>query len=147
MRDEMVKGFDLINARDREGIRQHAREVFAPDAEMIEPGVEHDLEHAVEGWVQLLDASDDLHADIVSALEGPDRVVVEAVIRGTHTGLLGRDDEQQLPATGRAFSVRIVQVSEIEDGRVRRWRSYWDRLGLLEQLGVAPGVQGSAPPT
>lgn len=147
MRDQLLKLFDLLNARDREGVRDHARGVFAPDAEMIEPGVEHDLEHAIAGWVGLLDASDDLHFDIVTALESPDRVVIEAVARGTHTGLLGRNDEQQLPATGRPFSVRIVQVSETEDGRVLRWRSYWDRLGLLEQLGVAPSDENPGRPT
>lgn len=139
MRDELVKVFELLNARDGDGVRRHARTVFAPDAEMVEPGVEHDLEHAITGWVGMLDASDDLQFDLVSATETEDRVVIEVVAHGTHTGVLGRADEQQLPASGRPFSVRIAQVAEVEDGRVRRWRSYWDRLTLLAQLGALPG--------
>ena len=139
MREQLVKVIDLLNARDADGVRSQARAVFAPDAEMIEPGVEHDLEHAVGGWVGMFGASDDLHFDVVSAVEAADRVVIEVVARGTHTGTLGRDDEQQLPATGRPFTVPMVQVAEIADGRVRRWRSYWDRLDLFTQLGVAGG--------
>jgi ketosteroid isomerase-like protein len=146
MRDEMLKVYDLLNARDGSGLRAHVRDIYASDAEIVEPGAEHGLDDAVVGWVGMLDASEDLRFDIVSAIETETHVVLEVIARGTHTGPLGQGDDH-LPATGRPFLVRIAQVTEYEDGQVRRWRSYWDRLTLLTQLGAAPSGEAASRPS
>lgn len=68
-----------------------------------------------------------------------DRVVVRAVATGRHVGeLMG------IPATGRQFTLHVIDINRIVDGRiVERW-AVQDDLGLLQQLGVipAPGATG-----
>ncbi len=59
--------------------------------------------------------------------------VVEWVMKGTQNGT-GYD----LPPTGRRFEIHGVSVGEMRDGKVVRNTDYWNRLGLLKQLGLVP---------
>jgi uncharacterized protein (TIGR02246 family) len=38
---------------------------------------------------------------------------------------------------GKHGSVPVVAVMDIEDGKVARWREYYDRADLLEEMGVS----------
>jgi len=42
------------------------------------------------------------------------------------------------PPNGKRFVRRGCAVAEVEGGRIVRYRDYYDRLTLLEQLGLAP---------
>jgi steroid delta-isomerase-like uncharacterized protein len=67
-----------------------------------------------------------------------DRVVERLTLTGTHTGpFLG------LPPTGRAISVKSINVCRIEDGLVRERWGVGDDVAMMEQLGLLP-VRGSA---
>jgi steroid delta-isomerase-like uncharacterized protein len=59
--------------------------------------------------------------------------VIEMTARGTHKEALG-----DIPATGRQVEVFVCNVIEARDGKVYREREYYDRLAIMEQLGVAP---------
>jgi steroid delta-isomerase-like uncharacterized protein len=59
-------------------------------------------------------------------------VLVEAVVRGTHTGPLGN-----LPPTGRSFELPILAVFVFDDDRLVCERVYFDTLTTLRQLGLA----------
>jgi len=64
-----------------------------------------------------------------------DQVAMEWTATGTHAGTyLG------IPATGRKVTMHGVTLDRIENGKVVNERAYFDRLSLLEQLGVAPGA-------
>jgi predicted ester cyclase len=52
---------------------------------------------------------------------------------GTHKG-----EYTGNPGTGRSFTVPGTSISHIVGGKIKENWAYWDRLGLLEQLGVAP---------
>jgi hypothetical protein len=45
----------------------------------------------------------------------------------------------KLPATGRTFEIRGVAVGQLSDGLVTRNTDYWNREGLLVELGFLPG--------
>lgn len=62
-----------------------------------------------------------------------DAVVCMWTYRGTNTGPLG-----DAPATGREAEVVGVHLCTFRDGRIAESWVMWDRLGLLEQLGLAP---------
>ena len=62
-----------------------------------------------------------------------DKVAVHARFQGTHQGeLMG------IPPTGKAVSVPFIITYRIAEGKiVQHWMSF-DRMALMEQLGVAP---------
>jgi len=44
-----------------------------------------------------------------------------------------------VPATGKPFHVENCTLLEVIDGKVKRAFRYSDTLGLMSQLGLAPG--------
>ena len=67
-----------------------------------------------------------------------DRLVAEGTMRGTHSGVL-RLGALELAPTARAIVVRFAALFAFADGAVAREHVYYDRLELLQQLGVVPG--------
>ncbi len=62
-----------------------------------------------------------------------DKVAVHARFKGTHQGeLMG------IPPTGKEVSVPFIITYRIAEGKiVQHWMSF-DRMAMMEQLGVAP---------
>jgi steroid delta-isomerase-like uncharacterized protein len=54
-------------------------------------------------------------------------------VSGTH-----KADYLGVPATGRRVELRGITVARFEDGRIANEVVYYDRLAVLEQLGVVP---------
>ncbi|ASO20680.1 steroid delta-isomerase-like uncharacterized protein [Actinoalloteichus hoggarensis] len=78
-----------------------------------------------------------VHADDVIA--GEQRVVARLTVTGRQTGpLLG------LPVTGRSFSLGIIDIWRIADGRFAEHWDEMDLLGLHRQLGLLPDRPESA---
>ena len=61
-----------------------------------------------------------------------DGVMVEAIVRGTHSGPL-----RSLPPTGREYELPIMAFFVFEEDRLVCERVYFDQLTVLKQLGVA----------
>ena len=74
----------------------------------------------------------DLQCELEELIETGSRLVARAVLHGTHLGVLGRHG-----ATGRLVRLPVCVVSEWESDRVSTVQLYWDRLVMLEQLGLA----------
>ncbi len=55
-------------------------------------------------------------------------------LRGTHTG-----DFQGIAPTGKQVTLEFPMIDHIVGGKIQEHRVYYDQLGLLQQLGVAPG--------
>ena len=73
----------------------------------------------------------DLALTIEEQVAEGDLVVSRWTARATHRGPLWG-----IPATGQAVTVPGIFIDRVTDGRiVEEWAS-WDRLGLLQQLGV-----------
>lgn len=69
------------------------------------------------------------------------RGMAEWIWSGTDKGLM---------KTGKGFTVRGVSVFEVNKGKIRRYREYYDFSTVLRQLGVLPAdgatVNGPSPP-
>lgn len=76
------------------------------------------------------DGAYELHSVIADERCG----MAEWTFRGTNTGAV-----MDSPATGRSVEFSGVSVYEIEDGRFRRARIYYDTGNLAEQLGFTGG--------
>jgi steroid delta-isomerase-like uncharacterized protein len=62
-----------------------------------------------------------------------DLAVWRWVLRGTHTG-----SYRGLPPTGRSLILPGCEFIEVRAAKVQRVEGYFDRLSILEQLGVIP---------
>jgi steroid delta-isomerase-like uncharacterized protein len=125
---------ELWNKRDFDGITRCATEdievVNVPDG-AIRRGRQGYREF-IEGWAT---AFPDARIEVTRVTGSDDTVVVEFVGRGTHTGPLVTP-VGAIPATGRTGELRFCDVLEVEDGSVRRMRSYYDSATLMRQLGL-----------
>lgn len=89
---------------------------------------------AVEQAVRMMrGAFPDLNVRIEDAIGSGDRVWVLGTAQGTNTGpLFGR------PATDRAASWPVMHRLRFAGGRITQWSAIFDRLELLQQLGLVP---------
>ena len=73
----------------------------------------------------------DLHLTIEDTIAERDKVMVRFTARGTHRGeLLG------MVPTGKQVVVSGIAIDRYADGKVVEGWGYFDRLGLLQQLGM-----------
>jgi steroid delta-isomerase-like uncharacterized protein len=85
-------------------------------------------------WRTFLAASSDLAVDVDHIVADTDSVAIAYRASGTQDG-----DFLGVPATGKSFDVRGLQMGRFEDGKlVERWGSS-DQLGILQQIGAEPG--------
>ena len=65
-------------------------------------------------------------------------VIVEGRFVGTHTGPLATPDGDVDP-TGASVDLRFADVSQVRDGKIASYHTYYDQLGLMTQLGLMDG--------
>lgn len=95
----------------------------------IEPGAEA----FKEALGAIRRAFPDSHVTIDDLAFGQDTIYRRWTLTGTHSG-----DFFGIPATGRRLEASGVDIERFENGRIVEHWSFWDRLHVLEQLGVAP---------
>lgn len=75
----------------------------------------------------------DIHFTIEDSVAEGDRVAFRWTMTGTHTGeLMG------IAATGKRFTVSGTTIARLSGGKMAEVWLYWDRLSLLQQLGLMP---------
>lgn len=74
---------------------------------------------------------------MTSSIESGDAIAVEGILSGTHRGPM-QTAAGELPPTGKRIELPFADVFEIQDGRVKAHRVYYDQLTFLHQLGVMP---------
>lgn len=108
---------------------------FADEAKYDDsPWDDHRLgRDAVEQYYRdLLAALPDLHIDVRNRLVTEDAVVLEVLITGTQTGTW-----RGLPATGRPVRFPLCAIYRFaEDGQLASEKIYYDRAGVLRQVGL-----------
>ena len=112
-------------------------ELVAEDFVNHDESVPPDLPPGREGLKVLaqgyLTAFPDLDFTIEDQIAEGDEVVSRWSASGTHQGeLMG------IPATGKQARVTGITIDRIQGGKIVETWTSWDRLGLLQQLGVVP---------
>jgi len=77
----------------------------------------------------------DLRMSFDEQIADGDRVVTRWTASGTHQGAL-----QGIPATGRSARISGIYIHRLSAGIVTESWASFDRLGLLQQLGVIPAL-------
>ena len=86
----------------------------------------------------------DWNVDILDAIGVDDDVVIRAKVSGTHRGV-GRLPVNGallmgVPPTGKSFVVQHIHWYRMKDGQIVDHRANRDDLGMLQQLGIVPGL-------
>jgi steroid delta-isomerase-like uncharacterized protein len=131
---EVVAGFyENFNSNNIDA----ALSAFSTDLETTDPGM--GTVHGHEPFREYLEvfkrAMPDAHAVIASLVEADDTVIVEGRFVGTHTGPLTAPDGDVEP-TGASVDLRFADFSRVQDGKIVSYRTYYDQLGMLTQLGL-----------
>jgi ketosteroid isomerase-like protein len=129
--DSMIASY---NARDWSRLA----EVYAESALFYEPGVK-----PYRGREAILRGYQDLHAVFpneqikkVRSFGQGDWTCVEMVASGTHLGPLMSPDGKTIPPTNKSYQVEIAAAVRIENGEIAEYHEYFDRVGMLAQLGL-----------
>ena len=134
IQEAFERGTDTFNAHDMDGFA----EVVADDVVVVAPGVRCDGRSAfVEFYGGWLKAFPDAHIEVHHVHFIDDIAVEEGTFSGTHDGVL-QTPGGHVPPTGRAVSVDYIHVLRYRDGLHVSFNLSFDRLSMLEQLGLIP---------
>ncbi len=87
----------------------------------------------------LLEAFPSLSVSVHHVFESGNTVALHWSALGNHLRpLVDPRSGMSIPATGRGILMAGVLIQEIVEGRIRRVWNYYDRMALLEQLGLMP---------
>jgi predicted ester cyclase len=89
---------------------------------------------SIRGGIEMLRSSfPDFHVEVLDLLAEGDRVAAFLLMSGTNTGEYRRGG-----ATERRGTMRAFFIWRVADGRLAESWGLADRLGLLQELGIAP---------
>ena len=134
-REAFERGTETFNAHDIEGFR----EVLADDAVFEAPGgMRGEGKEACAGFYgSWFAAFPDAHVDVHSVHFIDDVAVEEGTFTGTHNGVL-HAPTGDIPPTGRSVEIGYIQVLRFREGKHTSFHLMFDRLLMLEQLGLVP---------
>ncbi len=122
-------------SKDREGMLA----AVSPDIEFVMPGLRLEGREAygmmADGYWQ---AFPDLDIRVEAVHVSGDTVIEEGVFVGTHTGPLASPTGEVIPPTGRHVELPYVDLFTVRDDVVVSDRLMYDRMTMLEQLGLLP---------
>ena len=129
--------FEAINARDWDWMAQlYADSVIEYRPGLPEPSEGSDV--ALQNLKDFTTAFPDVHVEKVRAFGQGDWVCREGVLTGTHKGPLTGADGKTIPVTNKPIRLQRCNLFRVEDGKITERHLYFDQLGFMTQLGLAP---------
>jgi predicted ester cyclase len=71
-------------------------------------------------------------------------VTIEITWEGTQSGPMRTPDGHELPPSNQRVEVSACQVMEIEDGKIRATRHYFDLMTILQRIGAMDRAAAAA---
>jgi ketosteroid isomerase-like protein len=141
-REAFEQGTDTFNAHDIAGFT----EVLADDVVFKAPGGMEGRGKAacVEFYGGWMAAFPDARVEVGAVHFVDDVAVEEGTFTGTHDGVL-RTPMGDIPPTGRSVALDYIQVLRFRDGTHVSFHLMFDRLLMLEQLGLTPAPPAPSP--
>jgi ketosteroid isomerase-like protein len=135
VREAFEVGTDTFNAHDVDGFTS----VLAHDVVYRAPGGMNGQGKAAcaQFFADWWDAFPDAYVDVRAAHIAGDVVTEEGTFTGTHHGTL-RSPAGDIAPTGRPVTVDYIHVLRYRDGKHVSFNLLFDRLQMLEQLGLIP---------
>ena len=137
MSNDTQRIFDLLTELWNTGNSELVAQVYADNVERIDPN----SPQPIHGREQIANYIAEVHTgfpnfklEIKERMIEGEKVVSEWACTGTHSGVF-----QGIPPTGRRVTILGVSLNWVQGGKIITERAYFDRLSMLQQLGVAPG--------
>lgn len=111
-------------------------EILSPDFvehEEMPPGMEPGYAGFAQAISMMHAAFPDFHVTIEDMVAEGDKVVVRQTWTGTHKG-----EFMGMPATGNSFSIPVIDILRVADGKVTEHWGLSDMGSMMQQLGLAP---------
>jgi steroid delta-isomerase-like uncharacterized protein len=138
----MQASFDLLTELWNSGNLELVAQLYSDEAERNDPNQPHPIrgtQQIGDYIVEVRTGFPDFKIEIKQQIGDAEQIAREWTCTGTHNGVF-----QGIPATGRPVRISGVSLQRMQDGKITEERVYFDRLALLQQLGVAPGTEQSA---
>jgi ketosteroid isomerase-like protein len=134
-REAFERGTETFNAHDIDGFA----EVLPDDVVFEAPGGLRGQGKAacIEFYGNWFGAFRDAHVEVHCLHIIGDVAVEEGTFTGTHNGVL-KGPTGEVPPTGRPVRIAYIQVLRFRDGKHISFNLMFDRLSMLEQLGLVP---------
>jgi len=135
VREAFERGTETFNAHNLDEFAK----VLADDVVFEAPGGLHGEGKAacVEFYGSWFGAFPDAHLDVHRVHFIDDVAVEEGTFTGTHNGVLS-GAMGDVPPTGRFVKADYIQVLRFRDGKHVSFDLMYDRLMMLQQLGLVP---------
>jgi len=132
-REAFARGTDTFNAHDIAGFA----DVLTDDVAFAAPGGlrGNGRDACAAFFGSWFSAFPDAHVEVRTVHILDDVAVEEGTFTGTHDGILD-GPAGAIPPTGRSVSVDYIQVLRFRAGRHASFNLMFDRLSMLEQLGL-----------
>jgi predicted ester cyclase len=132
--DVMHRKIAAFNAQDAKQIMA----LVSPDVEWAVPGgLLRGPDQAIAFFSVLWEAFPDIELTITCESENGSTVLMHGRAQGSHNGTF-HTPAGDIPPTGKYVDLPFAEYYDIENGVIVSARCLFDRLDLLEQLGVAP---------
>jgi steroid delta-isomerase-like uncharacterized protein len=140
MPEDMQRIVDLVAELWNTGDSEIANQLYDDRSERRAPnGTARGAQGIANYVTEVHSAFPDFKLEITDTLSQGNQVAVHWRATGTQKGeFLG------IPPTGQQVEVYGISLERIENGRVLEELVYFDQLSLMQQLGVAPGMQAEA---
>ncbi len=115
---------------------------FAQDCEKVDVASNMTFRgpEGMKQWLTgFITACPDARVEVTNLFATEDRAVVECILGGTHTGPL-HGPAGALPPGGRSMRLQACEVFQVRNGMIVSHYTYYDLLGLLQQLGALPAA-------
>ncbi len=113
-----------------------AKELYSDDAQRYDPNqpeAARGSQEIARYVAEVRTGYPDFKLEINDKVSEGNRLVTHWTCTGTHKG-----EFQGIPATGKRIKISGLALVRIENGKITEEHVYFDRLTMLEQLGVAP---------
>ncbi len=109
---------------------------YAEDAETSDPtGKYKGKAQIVQSFKVWKTAFPQGSAEVTNQIAQGEQVASEVVYKATHTGPLV-SATGTIPPTNKPIELKVMLVSSFRDGLIQRERAYYDKAGLMQQLGI-----------
>jgi steroid delta-isomerase-like uncharacterized protein len=114
-------------------------DLFTQDYESDGPGAENANRQQSKAGIQgYMDAFPDLKFEVLRRIAQDQYVVLDWVATGTHNGPMSTPSGNTIPPTGKFGKIYGSTTYEFRDGKIAHSWTYWDRVAMLDQLGLLP---------
>lgn len=127
--DEWVR---LFNAGDWEGIRAFYTDDYVYHSTMGDMNLDQSL-----GFLRSFKEAFNITIEPLRGIQQGDMVAWHARMSGTHEGAF-----MGIEPTGKAVTIEGIGMQRIVDGKIAEEWDIIDEMGLMQQIGVVPAMEG-----